>query len=80
MDERQLLDLKKKVDDAKSAVSELKGQQTALMNQLKTDWKCNSVEEAEKKLKEMETNIASIERKIEKGVKELEEKYENNKN
>jgi len=76
MDERQLLDLKEKVDNAKSAVSEFKGQQTALMNQLKTDWKCDSIEGAEEKLKEMETEIASIERKIEKGVKELKEKYE----
>lgn len=76
MTEKELLDLKERVDDAKTKVSELKGQQTALMNQLKTDWKCNSIEEAEKKLKTMEKEIATIEDKIKEGVEELEEKYQ----
>jgi predicted nuclease with TOPRIM domain len=76
MNENQLLQLKKDVEAAKQTVSELTGQKTALINQLKTDWKCNSVEEAEDKLKEMETEISFIDKKIEKGVKELEEKYQ----
>lgn len=76
MTEKELLDLKERVDDAKTKISELKGQQTALMNQLKTDWKCNSIEEAEKKLKTMEKEIATIEDKIKEGVEELEEKYQ----
>jgi peptidoglycan hydrolase CwlO-like protein len=75
MTEKQLLELKEKVADAKTQVSELTGQQTALMSQLKTDWSCKTIKEAEEKLSEMEDNIASIEKKIEKGVKELEEKY-----
>ncbi len=75
MTEKQLLDLKEDVSEAKTKVSELTGQQTALTNQLKTDWNCKTIAEAAKKLKEMDTEIDSIDKKIEKGVQELEEKY-----
>ena len=46
MTEQQLLDLKERVEDAKTQVAELNGQQTALMNQLKNDWGCKTIEEA----------------------------------
>jgi peptidoglycan hydrolase CwlO-like protein len=73
--EQQLLDLKEEVDDAKTKVSELTGQQTALMKQLKEDWDCKTIQEAEEKLETMEKNITILENKIKKGTKELEEKY-----
>jgi phage shock protein A len=75
--EQQLLDLKEEVDDAKTKVSELTGQQTALMKQFKEDWDCKTIQEAEEKLETMEKNITILESKIKKGTKELEEKYEN---
>jgi chromosome segregation ATPase len=74
--EKQLLDLKEDVGDAKQKVAELTGQEKALTNQLKTDWDCKTIVEAEKKLKEMDNEITSIDKKIEKGCNELEEKYE----
>jgi peptidoglycan hydrolase CwlO-like protein len=73
--EQQLLNLKEKVDDAKTQVSELTGQKNALMKQLKDDWSCKTIAEAETKLKGMENNISILEKKIEKGVEELEEQY-----
>ena len=73
--EQQLLDLKDQVEEAKEKVSELKGQQTALNKQLLDDWGCKSIEEAETKLKTMGDQIDLLDKKIEKGVKELEEKY-----
>jgi predicted nucleic acid-binding Zn-ribbon protein len=76
MTEQQLLDLKERVEDAKTQVAELNGQQTALMNQLKNDWGCKTIEEANTKLKGMENSISILEKKIERGVKELEEKYQ----
>ena len=76
MTEQQLLDLKERVEDAKTQVAELNGQQTALMNQLKNDWGCKTIEEANTKLKGMESSISLLEKKIERGVKELEEKYQ----
>ena len=76
LDEQGLLDLKEKITEAKSTVSELKGHQTALINQLKTDYGCKTTEEAEKKLKTMKSEITSLDEQIEEGTKELEEKYD----
>jgi predicted nuclease with TOPRIM domain len=78
MTEQQLLDLKDQVEEAKTKVSELTGQKQALMNQLKTDWNCKTIEEANTNLKEMENSISVLEKKIERGVNELEEKYQIN--
>jgi predicted nucleic acid-binding Zn-ribbon protein len=75
LDEQGLLDLKRKIDTAKTSVSELKGHQTALMNQLKTDYGCKTVEEAEKKLKAMGKKITDLEDQIDEDIKELEDKY-----
>lgn len=78
MTEQDLLKLKQKIDDAKQQSSELKGQQTALMKQLKDDWKCSSIEEAEKLMEKMDKEIKTLNEKIETGLEELDEKYEQN--
>ena len=76
LNEKQLLELKDAVDGAKTKVSELTGQNNALMNQLKNDWECKTIQEAEKKLKTMDDELTSIDKEIETKIKELEEKYE----
>ena len=76
LNEDKLLNLKAEIDSAKSTVSELKGQKTALMKQLKDDWDCTTIDQAEKTLENMKIEIEKIENQIEKGTKELEEKYE----
>jgi hypothetical protein len=75
MTAQDLLKLKTEVETAKQTVSEKKGHQTALLNQLKTDWGCKSVEEAEKKLKSMNTEIDELDTKIEETIAEIETKY-----
>lgn len=75
MNERQLLDLKNKITEAKNTTAELKGHQSALLKQLKDDWECSSVEEAEKLMAKMDKEITSLNDNIEKLMKELEEKY-----
>ena len=75
LDEQDLLDLKKDIDEAKAKKSELTGQKNALIIQLNNDWGCKTVEEAQKKLKTMGDEIEDIEDKIEKGVTDLQEKY-----
>lgn len=72
LSEKELLDLKANVEKAKTKVSELKGQQTALMKQLKEEFDCNSIEEAETKLEEYSKTIHILEKKIKKGVEEVE--------
>ena len=75
MTEQDLLNLKDRIEEAKSAVSELKGQQIVLMKQLLDNWNCKNIEEAKIKLRKMEKDIEVLEQKIEKGIRELEEKY-----
>lgn len=75
MTEKDLLDLKEKITEAKNELAELKGQKTALMKQLKTQWASSSIEIAKKKLTKMEEEISELEASIEKGIEELDEKY-----
>jgi DNA-binding FrmR family transcriptional regulator len=75
MTDKDLLELKKKVDDAKTEVNKLEGQKTALLKQLKEDWKCKDIIDAKKKLSEMDNEIETLENQIEQGKQELEEKY-----
>ena len=76
MDEIDLIELKKKIEKAKQTVSELKGQKTALLKTLKSDWKCSSTEEANKLLTKMSSNLENLNRQIKEGLADLEEKYE----
>lgn len=77
MKESELLKLKQQIDNAKSQTAELKGHQSALLKQLKDDWKCNSIEEAERLVKKMDKEISDLNQKIEEGLNELEERYGN---
>jgi len=76
MNENQLLELKREIDDAKTEVSELKGTRKQLMKDLKENWDCTTLEQAEKKHEKLREAITVLSDKIEKGVKELNEKYE----
>ncbi|NMC60070.1 MAG: hypothetical protein GYA51_11935 [Candidatus Methanofastidiosa archaeon] len=75
MKEKDLLDLKEQIDDAKASTAELKGQQTVLMGQLKTNYGCKSIEEAETLLAKWKKEADKIQQQIDDGIKELEEKY-----
>jgi len=74
--ESELLALKTKVEEAKTTVSELKGHQQALLKQLKDDWGCKTIEDADKKLKTMKASIEKITEDIETKTAELEETYD----
>ena len=76
MDQQDLLELKEKIDQAKEKSSELKGQLQGLSKELKDDWQCDSVAQAEKKIETMETEITALNDKIKKGVEKLEEDYD----
>ena len=76
MTEKELLELKEDIEEAKQKVSELKGERQALMKRLKEDWNCGSLEEAEKKLKEMSEQVDKLSDEITEGMEELESKFE----
>lgn len=75
MNEQKLLDLKKKIEQAKTRTAELKGKRDGLMETLQKKWKCKSIPEAEKLIENMESEITDLEEQKEKGVAELQEKY-----
>ena len=76
MNEQDLLDLKQQIEDAKTSVSELKGQQTALLRQLKDTYKCNSIEEAQRMVEKLKADADKLQKQIDEATKELEEKYD----
>jgi len=76
MDKKKLFDLKDQVGKAKAKASELKGRKSQLIDTLKNEHGCISVNQAEKKDNKMETEIDKLENKKEKAVKELEDEYD----
>ena len=76
MNERQLLDLKKKIDQTKSEISSLKGKQELLMQQLEQQFGCTTLKQAEKKAESLQVDIDNLDLQIKKGVQELESKYD----
>ena len=75
MNEHQLLDLKKEIDEATKTATELNGRRKQLMETLKTDWDCASVDQAEKKAEKINGEIDQLNQQIKEGCNELEEKY-----
>jgi archaellum component FlaC len=76
MTENELLQLKKKVDEAKTTVSELRGELSAGMKQLKDEYKQTSLEGAKKQLKSILKEVEDIDAKITEHSEELESKYD----
>lgn len=76
MDEQQLLKLKKDIEEAKTEVSELKGSRKHLMQQLKEQWGCASIDQAAKKLEKLKEEEQILEKKIAEGIKQLEKIYD----
>lgn len=75
MHQERLLELKQEIDEAKIKVSELTGQKTALLRQLKEEFGCKNLEEAIKKQEALQESIDVLQSQIEQGIEELEEKY-----
>ena len=76
MNEKKLLNMKKEIDEAKAAHQRIIGHLDALQKELKKDWDCQTLEEAEAKLKEFEKESSKLETMISKRVAEIEEEWE----
>lgn len=76
MTEKELLNLKEDIEQAKVKYSELKGQKKVLMDSLKKKWDCSTITQANKKIDKMKKEIETLEKKKQEGIKELEENYE----
>jgi len=75
METKDLMRLKEEIEKKKIEKAELQGKLNSLMETLKNDWNCKSIEEAEKLLREMKDNLSKMEKDLQDGLKELEEKY-----
>lgn len=73
MNDKELLELKNKVDKARSSLSELAGQKTYLMEELKTKWNCNNLKEAEILKQKIEKTLEELTDTINKKREELRE-------
>lgn len=74
--EQKLLKIKEEIDSAKVELSKAEGKKDVLLSQLKSQFGCSSIEEAEKKVKTLEKSIAKLLASIEEGLLEIEEKYD----
>jgi flagellar capping protein FliD len=76
MNEQDLFRLKKKVEDAKNQTSELVGQQKVLLQQLKENFNCTTLDEIYKKGKQLDIEIEKLSEQIESMTDELESKLD----
>lgn len=75
MTERELIELKQEVEEAKDKALQLQGQRDALLQQLKEEWGCSTIKEATKKLKDLEKSVTALSDEIAHEMEELEQKY-----
>lgn len=77
MSEQDLFKLKRKVDDAKTSLAELKGTKKTLLSQLKTQFNCSSLKEAEEKYKGWTDEVEELSERITKSIDNIYERYPN---
>lgn len=73
--EKQLLNLKNSIKQSQSEISELQGRKKYIIQQLKTDWECNSIKEAKQKLNDFKEKVDKIDSDIESKLEDLAELY-----
>lgn len=74
--EKELIELKDKVEDAKLKKASLQGQIDTLMNQIKTEFNCSDINNANERLKVLFSERDAIYVKIKEGVEKIELKYQ----
>lgn len=68
--------LKKGIDEAKTDSAKLEGRKQEQLNQLKTEFNLDTIEEAEKKLEELNKQLDAKKADIENEYKKLKEEYD----
>lgn len=75
MNDKKLLELKQKIEDKKSSISELKGKRSVTLDNLKKNWNCLSLEQASKLLEKLRMEIEDLKNKKESGIRKLLKQY-----
>ena len=76
MSKQELIDLKNEIDRAKEDKAKDEGRMSSLMERLKEEYGLNSLDEAEKKIAEIEKEVSTLDREYDTGLKKLREKYQ----
>ena len=72
MNEQKLLKLKKQIQEDKETLQRFEGQEISILEQLQDQFKCSTIEQAEKLQKEIDEKLDILKQEI----KEKEEKLE----
>jgi len=75
MTTQRLLEIKEKIDNAKTQQAEIKGQIRSIEEQMTAKFKVKTTEEANKELKKRAEELDQMEKNFEKGEEELEKAY-----
>ena len=72
MTEEELLKTKAFINDSKQRESELKGERSAILRQLKEEDGCDSAEEVEQLIQRNDESITQLSNELKKGMDKLE--------
>lgn len=75
MNEKELLKLKKKVDNAEYEEQQLKGQRKEILANLKEDFDCASIEEIKETKKKLKKKAKKFADELEEKLKQIEKEY-----
>lgn len=73
---QELLQLKKKIEDAKTQKAECEGALGLLRKQLKDQFNCDTLKQAKSTLHDFQMKVEKLTGEIEFGMKELKDNYE----
>jgi Zn-dependent M32 family carboxypeptidase len=71
--ESELLRIRKLISDNLQKQSEYKAKYDLLIDKLKTEFDCDSIEEAKKLLQELKNKIVSLQKKIDSSISKIKE-------
>jgi len=74
--EIELMEMKKKIDQAKEQEAEAKGAQKQILKQLKDDFDCPDKKTAKRLLEKMEKELQDLDIEITEAMEEVKEKYD----
>ena len=75
MTEQELVKMKEKIELEKQERSRLEGKRDSLLERLKTEFGCDSIEEAKLKLGDLETRQSELDEQIVAKTDEIEKRY-----
>ena len=75
-DTQTLLNMKKTIEQSKTALARLEGELSGKLKQLKTDFNCSDLTEAERKLVKLDKAIEKDEDTLKSAISKLQEEYD----